>query len=81
MIAVSLFLVLIFSFGAHDRFEFLRKVIGAGSGVQWDFPLYGMPLFEAFVLSGHYLLLSSRCFYGLQTGPSLRPDSILKCDE
>ena len=31
--------------------------------------------------SGHYLLLLPRCFCDLQTGPSLRPDSAMKCDK
>lgn len=80
MVLMSQFLVLIFSFGAQIRFEFLRKFY------QWwkwsgDFILHGTLPFEALVMSGYHLLLLNTCFYDLQTGPSVRPDSIMKCDK
>lgn len=46
----------------------------------WDFILHGTFQLAALIWSGHYLLLLHRCFCDLRTGPPLRPDSVMKCD-
>ena len=46
-----------------------------------DFILHGTLPFEALIWSGHYLLLLHRCSCDLQTGPSSRPDSVMRRDK
>lgn len=62
MVFVSRFLVLIFSFRAKIRFQFLRKLIVVE--MDWAFILLGPVPFEG-LSQRLYLLLLGRCFYDL----------------
>lgn len=71
--------------GSVSGFNFLRW--GPNQAVyrqRWrsqDFISHGALLFEGFVLNEHCLLLLNRGFYDAQTGPPLKPDSILNRDK